>query len=183
MYKKHKGFTVVQLVIAMVIFAILTGIGITGYQQHARRADVETASNDLRIFGNNYEDAVADIGYVFWEKGATDAKEKVKEYLKELQEVYMNCEFNIDERLEFVDFGTDHYGFTVDMKEEKDPWGLMYRMVYIINQNTGKADNIYFASAGPNSTWVEYIEGSNTYLSEKYDDDIILAMTVREINK
>lgn len=172
----------------MIIVAILAGIGITGYKQHAKRADIETASNALRVWGNNYEEAVDDIGYITWDDNST-AKEQVKEYLQELEDVYMNCSFDKDS-LQLVSFNSDHQrGFIVNLSDhETDPWGKQYRMVYMINTASSadiKVDNVYLASPGPNSTWVEEITNDSVplYSEGSYDDDVILSMIVREIER
>jgi type IV pilus assembly protein PilE len=71
--RTHKGFTLIELVVAMVIAAILAAIAIPGYSSYvrkARRADAKTALLDLagleeRYFStqNVYTANWSDLGY------------------------------------------------------------------------------------------------------------------------
>lgn len=71
--RTHKGFTLIELVVAMVIAAILAAIAIPAYSNYvrkARRADAKTALLDLasleeRFFStqNIYSASWSDLGY------------------------------------------------------------------------------------------------------------------------
>lgn len=71
--RTHKGFTLIELVVAMVIAAILAAIAIPAYSNYvrkARRADAKTALLDLagleeRYFStqNIYSASWSDLGY------------------------------------------------------------------------------------------------------------------------
>jgi type IV pilus assembly protein PilE len=73
MHKKHKGFTLIELVVAMVIAAILAAIAIPAYSNYvlkARRAEAKSALLDMasleeRLFStqNTYSITPSDLGY------------------------------------------------------------------------------------------------------------------------
>jgi type IV pilus assembly protein PilE len=73
---RRKGFTLIELVVAMVIAAILAAIAIPGYSSYvrkSRRTDAKTALLDLasleeRFFStqNYYSATATDLGYTAW---------------------------------------------------------------------------------------------------------------------
>ena len=179
---KHKGFTVIQLVVAMAIFAILCGIGIAGYRQHSKRADVESACSDLRIWANNYEDAASNSGFLEWADGwSCNEVSEFKDYARELEDLYMNCSF--DESTVKSGSATasekSYKVFSIETKPEVDPWGLPYRMIYTVNADTGRIATVYFASAGPDGIWQDKSD-TEGYLSGVTSDDIIMTLDIRE---
>ncbi len=76
MLKKSSGFTLVELIVAMVIAAILAAVAIPAYSNYvrkARRTDAKTALLDMasleeRYFSvnNQYSSTSTDIGYAAW---------------------------------------------------------------------------------------------------------------------
>lgn len=184
MNRKHKGFTVIQMVVAMVIFAILCGIGIAGYRQHSRRADIESVCSNLRIWANNYEDAVSNSGYLEWEDGWSGTEESdFKDYVVELEDLYMNCSFDKSSiksgETTVSSTGTTYKVFSVETKPETDVWGNPYRMIYTVDSSTRKIATVYFASAGPDAVWQENSD-TEGYLNGVTSDDIIMALDIRE---
>lgn len=184
MKRKHKGFTVIQLIVAMVIFAILCGIGIAGYRQHSRRADIESVCSDLRIWANNYEDAASNSGFLEWTDGWSGNEiEEFKDYARELEDLYMNCSFDKSSiksgEVSVSSTGTTYKVFSVETKPEADVWGVPYRMIYAVDLTTGKIATVYFASAGPDATWQEESD-TKGYINGVTTDDIVMTLDVRE---
>jgi type IV pilus assembly protein PilE len=74
--RKSSGFTLVELIVAMVIAAILAAVAIPAYSNYvrkARRTDAKTALLDMasleeRYFSvnNQYSSTATDIGYAAW---------------------------------------------------------------------------------------------------------------------
>ena len=74
--RKAKGFTLIELVVAMVIAAILAAIAIPAYSNYvrkSRRTEAKTALLDLasleeRYFStsNTYSGTATDVGYAAW---------------------------------------------------------------------------------------------------------------------
>lgn len=183
MKRHHKGFTVIQLVVAMVIFAILCGIGIVGYRQHSRRADIESTTSDLRIWANNFEDAASNSGFLEWDTGWTGTEEdEFADYVRELEDLYMNCSF--DEGSIVAGNAEDAAGnrykvFSVETKPETDVWGNPYRMIYTVDVSTGKIATVYFASAGPDAVWQDNSD-TQGYLDGVTTDDIVMVLDIRQ---
>jgi type IV pilus assembly protein PilE len=86
--RRYKGFTLIELIIAMVIAAVLAAIAIPAYSNYvrkARRADAKSALLDLasleeRYYStqNAYSATATDLGYAAWpEIGRASCRERV----------------------------------------------------------------------------------------------------------
>ena len=172
--KKHVGFTVVQMVMAMVLFAILSGIGGNAYNTHIKQANKEQTTTSLRLFAGSMEDATLDLGMPTWATGDADIENKALNYLNELEDVYFTCSWNGD-TFALQEFGADYYGFMVETAPETDAWSSPFRIYYILKD--GAVAQVLFASAGPNGTWSD--NAPTGYLNKNYDDDIVMQMELR----
>jgi len=61
LYKKEKGFTLVELMIVIIILAILTGIAIPSYLVLRNRARTEAARSEMKNIGTALEMHNADL--------------------------------------------------------------------------------------------------------------------------
>lgn len=179
MVRKHKGFTLESVIIAMVIFSILSAMGIAGYTQHVKHANIENTTSQLTVYGKNLEDAVDNIGFLQWKQSDnTDlVKSKAADYLKELEDVYFTCRFDYS-TLQISDFESSHYGLSISTAPQKDAWGGVYQFYYILTTGSGEPDRALFCSAGPDSTWATEPD-NKAYLAGSYDDDIVNLLTIK----
>lgn len=174
MIKIHKGFTIIQLVIGMLIFVILMSIGSNAYNTHILTSNIESVSSTLQIYARNAEDAITDMGFITWDLSETSTaivKSDVEDYLNEAENVYFLCTFDYDS-LVIDNFNSTKYGFSINTYKERDPWGNPYKFIYILENSD--CERLIFASAGPDGTWAD-----STYIENEFSDDIAIVMMKR----
>ena len=132
MKKAHKGFTIIQLVIGMLIFAILTGIAFYGVSVYTAQANETRVDSDLSTF----EVAIKD--FMLNNAGkCSDGKltlDGLNAYLTDENKAAANALTGE------VTLATDPAGKELGaLSTLTDPWGHAYRVV-IMNNTDGAAD-------------------------------------------
>ena len=172
--KRHGGFTFHQMLIAMVIMAILAGVGFNAYSKNISRANIDQTSSNLQIMAGNMEDATTDIGFVSVIQGDEGASTDVHHYFNELEDIYFTHTWNY-ESLVFQVFDTSLHGFVVETALGRDAWGMPFHFYCIYQDDV--VQNMIFSSAGPNMVWSD--ASHTAYQVGDYDDDIFIVMTRR----
>lgn len=107
---KHKGFTVIQIVTAMVIFCILTGAAFYGASVYNKQAKYEKADADLIAYQTTIETA---INY-------NKPKIMKQTFTPETLNKYIGAE----DKITAVQDGETK----IFQTEALDPWGMPYRV-------------------------------------------------------
>lgn len=166
MKKSHKGFTIIQMVIGMLIFAILTGIAFYGVSVYTAQANETRVDSDLGTF----EVAIKDYMLNNVNKcsdGNLDLA-GLNEYLTEENKVTAGS--LTGEVVDAAASAANKNDTTLGGKSTlKDPWGHEYRVV-IMNDTDGAA-NIGTDSA---KIYVYTIGKDNTFASDKKDDSVLV---------
>ena len=158
---KRKGVTMVEILIAILLLAVLAGIGIIGGSNQIARGHIDQTATSLEIFAANLEDAINDLGEVDLSGATTTSQQTaiLTSYLDELAERYLGFDFD------FATLELTSYGYTIQTNDYKDAWGTPCRMF----ATTGETHNRYtLASAGADAQW-----NDATYASAEYGDDIL----------
>ena len=180
----RKGYSLIEIVIVMLIIAILGAATIVVGSKQVARSRVQDAITFVQTMESNIEEGITDLGFledVNYESNSVG----ITTYLKELEDIYLNCYFNYDS-VKAIPALPDGYGdgFQVDISSPEDPWGMYYTMFYM--KGTAK-DNyrIVFASPGPNNFWNEagyasgYVAVGISGGTDLIDDDVIDIMVSR----
>lgn len=109
-HKKHKGFTIIQLVIAMVIFTILTGIAFFGGSVYINQARKSDAISSL----NTYETAI-NTAISYHKAECVDGSFDIS-----LLNRYINADYKVPGE------ETETEGKTEGESERTDEWGTPY---------------------------------------------------------
>ena len=174
---KRKGFTIIQLVIGMLIFAILTGIAFFGISVYTAQANETRVASDLGTF----EVAIKD--YMLNNPGAcsdgTLNPVGLNHYLtKENTLVLDEADPNKD------DLGTE-ISVTAGVKSEaaykklsvlEDPWGHQYRVVIRNNADRTAEDGEYGAKGTDRAFIYVYSmgkDGKGAANDTKQDDSVL----------
>lgn len=163
----RKGFTMIELIGALVIIAILTvAIGFTSTNVvHRSRVDATTA--DLQVFASDMEAVLEDIGVVELDNASTtEGRARIQEYLAMIEASYTHLYFDRTTLVVTKD------GFTINTAEAVDPWNQKYLLTYNTSRTKGQPGTCILSSAGPNM----YMS-NDTYASGDFSDDICVIIT------
>lgn len=136
MKKSHKGFTIIQLVIGMLIFAILTGIAFYGVSVYTAQANETRVDSDLGTF----EVAIKDYMLNNADKCSDGSLslDKLNEYLTDENKLKSTgIVHELDSTQETAaKFGASEIGVST----LTDPWGHEYRIVIANDTDSDAAD-------------------------------------------
>lgn len=161
MFKKKKGYTLVEVIAVMAIIAVLTiGVGVVSVR-NVRKANIDQTASDLQIFSTNMGDAYYEIGAPIIDPAGTDGSAQFQNYLTELQDSYMNCTFDM------ASIEATSNGFKVDFASPTDAFDNQFTMWCTTKE--GLDPYIMIVSGGPDGA----IDTSN-YDDQDYGDDIVM---------
>ncbi len=170
MKTNSRGFTLIEIVGATIIIAILTIAGVNISSGAVYRSRIDAATMDLQIFATDMEAVLEDIGVVDLKTSdKMDYKTtKIKEYLHVIEKDYTHTTFNLDT----LDVSASR--FTIETYELLDPWNNHYRLTYNTDRSMGKPGTCILASAGPNRVFED-----DGYPDGVFGDDILVVITPR----
>lgn len=136
--REHKGFTLIHLVLAMVIFCILSGIAFWGSNVYITQANYEKVDADLQMFETNIQTAI------FYNKPQITKGTFCVDTLNK----YLSQEFQVTQ--DAVQ-GDTSYVATTGTGVYNDPWGHPYHFDVeydTTDQTVGVKLSVTVASAG-----------------------------------
>ena len=168
--RKRSGYTLTEIIIAMIIVAVLVGAAtVIGYKS-IENARIKSVENDMRVFAANINEAYDQVGALSIDDslGAAQKEEAVTDYLDSLSRYYLS--FNFDLKTLEITAG----GFKVNTAENLlDAWKNPYTMY--CSTAGANAGRIIFASSGANAK-----NESEEYENGKFSDDIVMLIKERE---
>lgn len=163
----HRGFTMIELIGALIIIAILTvATGFTATNVvHRSRVDATTA--DLQVFASDMEAVLEDIGVVELDDASTaESQAKIREYLAMIEANYTHLYFDR------TTLAATRDGFTINTVEAIDPWGQKYLLTYNTSRTKGQPGTCILSSSGPNMAME-----NDQYPTGNFSDDICVIIT------
>ncbi len=168
MKNNSRGFTLIEIIGAMIIVSILTIAGSTTASKAIHRSRVDATTADLQIFASDMEAILEDVGVLDLDPADSMdyRRSKIQEYLALIEQDYTHATFD---RATLV---PNNNGFTIDTFELMDPWNSHYRLIYNTNAGKGVPGTCILASPGPNMVFetIGYGDG-------EFKDDILVIIT------
>ncbi len=160
-----KGFTLLELIGAMIIIAILTIAGSITAVNAVKRANIDATAASLQVFASDMESILEDVGVVEFTDPKTDDQEKVVilEYLALIESNYTHTYFDKDT------LKIEASRFTIHTRDLQDAWDSKFTLIYNTDPAKGVTGTCILASPGPNLN----IE-SEGYGDGLFSDDILL---------
>lgn len=176
MYRVKRGFSLLELVIAILIVAILAGVGATFGGKQIKISSKEATKAEMQTLARSVEGATIEYGFL----DSVTNHSAVENYFGQWQNEFLPCLLDFSNATYYAPGGTDDLGtggtgvmFTT--VKYADAWSTEYRIYYILD--AAGETQIVLASAGPNSFWSEAAETG--YQVGDRDDDITIKMKPR----
>ena len=148
MKKAHKGFTIIQLVIGMLIFAILTGIAFYGVSVYTAQANETRVDSDLSTFEVAIKDYMLNNA-----KACSDGTLSLANLDHYLTDENKHKDADISHQLDDTNETAAAFGASaIGVSTLTDPWGHEYRIVIANDVDAGKADHADKAADGAKGT-------------------------------
>lgn len=160
-----QGFSMIELMGALVIIAVLTVSGGLAVNTSVKRANVDGTTAQLQVFASDMEAVLEDVGIVEFKPGDTDAfkKSTINQYLAEIEDGYMHAYFDRNS----VVVGANN--FRVRTLDVRDSWDSPMTVIYNTNAAKGEPGLCMFISPGPNMV----LEDAG-YKNSNFSDDILV---------
>ena len=179
---RRRGFSLLEIIAAMLIMTILASVGINFAQKQVSNAKLTAVSNQLKVFSSDVESAVNNMGFLTQAEVADSAK--MEQYIKTWSKKYTTALLDYDNIVNVdstdttpYDFQGEHIGAVVETINKEDSWGNEYRFYYMASTVT-EDYLVVIASAGPDGTWSD--DAGNGYLTrDDSGDDLIIMMRPR----
>ena len=148
MKKAHKGFTIIQLVIGMLIFAILTGIAFYGVSVYTAQANETRVDSDLSTFEVAIKDYMLNNA-----KACSDGTLSLANLDHYLTDENKHKDADISHQLDATNETATAFGASaIGVSTLTDPWGHEYRIVIANDVDADKADHADKAADGAKGT-------------------------------
>ena len=147
MKKAHKGFTIIQLVIGMLIFAILTGIAFYGVSVYTAQANETRVDSDLSTFEVAIKDYMLNNA-----KACSDGTLSLANLDHYLTDENKTKSTDIIHALGTNETAAKFGASAIGVSTLTDPWGHEYRIVIANDVDADKTDHADKAADGAKGT-------------------------------
>lgn len=159
--KGRCGFSVTEVLVAIVIIAVLTTTVITSMSKSNIKAHKETVTSELMSYSTGISEAYYDLGAPDFDPTTVDGKAAFSRFLMEMESKYLGCKFD------YNSIQPTDKGFSVVIESPKDTYTGNYEMYFITVPELQKY--VMMVSGG-----MDGIISKSSYSSGDYADDVVL---------